>query len=212
MCNLKEVRLVFAVTCWSWTTAWGWVHPLRFQNCNNKSTLFKFVVTKTWRRLVSLKECKSMKACALHTSNCWWCHVLQLGRWCRRSPSKVALHRLLHGAAIDLPSLPEPKPDPELQERLVKLRQERDQLLYDRMVSNVSRKSASARNRRAPFTSGINFGVTLVASVFVAVFILRGLVDGLMMRVAIGLAVGTVIMCIEIYLAVRAVEKDESTR
>uniref|UniRef100_H2Y4W4 Uncharacterized protein n=1 Tax=Ciona savignyi TaxID=51511 RepID=H2Y4W4_CIOSA len=80
------------------------------------------------------------------------------------------------------------------------------------MVSNVTTPTAVATKPTAKVAviSGINFAVTVLATVFGTTFVLQSLVPNLGLRVGIGLAVASMLVCIEIFLAVRAVEKAES--
>lgn len=78
------------------------------------------------------------------------------------------------------------------------------------MVENLHTvKSSSGGAVRVPMVSGLNFAITVIACVFASSFVLKNLVSDLLLRCAIGFAVGIVLMCIEIFLSVRAVMRQE---
>ena len=78
------------------------------------------------------------------------------------------------------------------------------------MVENLyTVKPSESRYKRVPVVSGLNFAVTVIACVFGACFALANIVPDFLFRCAIGFAVGIFLMCIEIFLAVRAVMKQE---
>lgn len=79
------------------------------------------------------------------------------------------------------------------------------------MVENISQTqdTGTKKQKRAPVIGGLNFAVTLFASCGATMYLLRYIIPDVAMRAGIGMAVGTVILVIEIFLAVREIEKQE---
>lgn len=119
------------------------------------------------------------------------------------------MNEIVRNATVTLPGLV-PKPqNPELQQRISKLKQQQDQQLYNKMVSNISTPQHTQSRNQAPMTSGLNFAVTFLASVFATTFVLSSFISNFVLRVGIGFVVGTIVLVIEIFLAVRAIQKQE---
>ncbi|XP_078490713.1 vacuolar ATPase assembly protein VMA12-like [Ciona intestinalis] len=136
--------------------------------------------------------------------------VLQFSRWkCKNQSLKPCLSVILRNSDLILPQLEKPPLNPELEKRLKKLRAAEENYRYKNMVSNITTPAGLKSGPKAPVISGLNFAVTMIATVFATTFVLQSLVPNLMLRVGIGVAAATVLLCIEIFLAIRGVEKSE---
>nr|XP_026692009.1 Zn-finger (U1-like)-1 isoform X1 [Ciona intestinalis] len=136
--------------------------------------------------------------------------VIQFSRWkCKNQSLKPCLSEIFCNSDLILPELEKPPSNPELEKRLKKLRAAEENYRYKNMVSNITTPTGLKSGSKAPVISGLNFAVTMIATVFATTFILKSLVPNLMLRVGIGVAAATVLLCIEIFLAIRGMEKSE---
>ena len=133
----------------------------------------------------------------------------QFGRWKISQPDGVSINQLLRNSKILLPKPEAPQRNEELEARLKKLKIQQQEREYNKMVENLHTVKSSTGSVRVPMVSGLNFAVTVIACVFASSFVLKNLVSDFLLRCAIGFAVGIVLMCIEIFLSVRAVMKQE---
>ena len=137
--------------------------------------------------------------------------LFQFARWKLSQEEGSAIHELLKNAEVIFPEPEIPPRSKELEARIEQLKIKQQKYEYDKMVENLHTvRPSESRHRRVPVISGLNFAVTVIACVFGASFALSNIVPDFLLRCAIGFAVGIVLMCIEIFLAVRAVMKDEN--
>ena len=136
--------------------------------------------------------------------------ALKIVKWKCFDQNHISVNQLLKNAEILLPKPQDEPRSKELEERLKKLQVEQEKYEYNKMVENLYSKNPTHKHTmRVPMVSGLNFAVTVLACIFGATFALRNIVPDLLLRCAIGFAVGIVLMCIEIFLSVRAIMKQE---
>ncbi|CAK8695024.1 unnamed protein product [Clavelina lepadiformis] len=133
----------------------------------------------------------------------------KFSKWKGKEDDNVYLNRLLKNATLVLPAVKPTPRSPELQKRIEILKASQQNLEYKQMVSNLSQPSVKPRSSSA-VVSGLNFSVTVFASVFGCIFLLRNIIPDILVRCIIGLVCGILLLCIEIFLAVRAVNKEET--
>ena len=99
----------------------------------------------------------------------------------------------------------------EVEARIQQLKIKQEKYEYNKMVENLhTPKPSSSSYKRVPVVSGLNFALTVIACVFGSTFVLSNLVPDFLLRCAIGFTVGIILLCIEIFLAVRSVMKAEN--
>lgn len=159
----------------------------------------------------------SVEMCSVELPNMikifeWECGKSKIS--CEDAESCLSALPLIENASMVLPHLQKREPNPELQKRLKVLAAQQANKEYNKMVENVSTtKEHSFKPRKSKSTTGmiggLNFALTLFASCGATVYLLKNVVPDLGVRVGIGIAVGTIILVIEIFLAVREIEKQQ---
>lgn len=143
----------------------------------------------------------------------WRCARYKSGVTTEKDP--YSAYPLLEKASMVLPAQPEKEPNVELQERLKRLAAQQENKEYNKMVKNVSftkEPQRTPKKSKSSIISGLNFALTLFATCGAAMYLLQNLVPDLGVRAGIGIAVGTVILVIEIFLAVREIERQEKKK
>lgn len=135
---------------------------------------------------------------------------------CDDAENSLSALPLIENASMVLPQLQKREPNPELQKRLKVLAARQANKDYNKMVENVSSKEYNFKPKKpksnATMISGLNFALTLFASCGATIYLLQNIVPDLGVRAGIGLAVGTIIVVIEIFLAVREIEKQQKAK
>jgi len=117
---------------------------------------------------------------------------------------------IMKNSNLILPTLPVRNRSPELEKRLILLKRQQEEKEYNKMVENISRKSMEvpSQNYKAPMISGLNFAITFLATVFGTTYVLQSIIPNLAIRISIGVVVGSLLLTVEIILALRAISND----
>ena len=136
--------------------------------------------------------------------------AVKLLHWIQQNTNEMYSFNLLENSYLVLPSIPVTPRNKELEKRIKLLKRKQENIEYNKMVENINRKHEEkpTNTYKTPMISGLNFAVSFIAATFATSFVLRSIIPSLAIRLSIGVVVGSLLLTIEIILALRAIADD----
>lgn len=121
------------------------------------------------------------------------------------------VHSLIKSIQLETPIIIKRPVNTELKERLKRLEAQQKHREYNKMVYNITTKTPQNFNyktaKRSTAVSGLNFAISVVAAFGLTMYVLQYAVPDVFIRTGIAIAVAMSLLFIEMFLAVRHIEK-----